>query len=304
MKKIVSLLLCVILTSSAVCLSGCIRLLSLDEYSVYPALYIIEDKEGHRCYLFGTESTGKDDGIFPLPDIIEDAYSYCSAVAAEYDITKDNKTEPVKYTDGTTIKDHLSERVYNAAVSKITAAEGEYKQEYEKYHIAEWYSMIERYAAKSYGYSTEFGTDRYILNKAETDGKTVYELESAESQTELLLSISDKVYEQFIISILNSRGSTSYDYYYQLYTTGDTDSLARMINSSKSAVYNDAELQTAMDNYYGLMFTQRNKATAEKIMGFLSDGERVFVAVSCTNIVGTDGIAAVLLSNGYRVIRK
>ena len=304
MKRIISFLLCITVFASALCLSGCFQFLSLDNYSVYPALWIIEDRDGHRCYLFGTENTGKDDGIFPLPDVIEDAYSYCEAVAVSYDVTEANTKEPIKYTDGTTIKDHLSERVYNAAVSVITANEGEYNGKYDSYHICEWYSIIERYTALSYGYKTEFGTDRYFINKAKDDGKAVYGLESAEYQTELLLSISDKVYEQFMISVLNSRGSTSYDYYYQLYTTGDADSLARMVNSSKSAVYNDAELKAQMDGYYDLMFKERNKATAEAIMNFLSEGKRVFVAVSCTNIVGTDGVAAVLSSSGYKVIRK
>ena len=305
MKRFTALLLCIMIAAGTLCLSGCFQFISsLSDYSSYPALWIIEDKEGHRCYLFGTNNTGKGDGDFPLPDIIEDAYSYCGAIAVEFDFTAKDAYEPVKYTDGTSIKSHLSERVYNAAAARIEAQEGGYNGQYDDYHVSEWYAMLENYACKTYGYSTEYGTDRYIINKAKTDGKKIYELESAGYQTNLTQSISDRVYEYFITTVLNSRGSTSYDYYDQLYRSGDMTSLARAVDSGKNATYSDAELKAQMDSYYDLMFTQRNKALAEKIMQFLSDGERVFVAVSCTHAVGEDGIISVLQSNGYKVIRK
>ncbi len=305
MKRVLSVILCIAATAGALMLSGCFQFISsLSDYSSYPALWIVEDQDGHRCYLFGTNNTGKDDTLFPLPDVIEDAYSYCSAVASECDLTEEQDGAPATYTDGTTIKDHLSERVYNAAVSFITAKEGEYDEKYDKYTAAEWYSMIERYSIKTYGYSTEYGTDRYILNKAKTDGKKIYELEGASRQSELVGSVSDEVYEYFIISTLNNRGSTSYDYYDQLYRTGEMRALERAVEGSRNAVYPDAALKAKMDEYYSIMLVGRNKAMAEEVLKYLSDGERVFVAVASSHIVGTDGIAEILRSNGCKIIRK
>ncbi|MBR4256559.1 MAG: TraB/GumN family protein, partial [Clostridia bacterium] len=47
-----------------------------------------------------------------------------------------------------------------------------------------------------------------------------------------------------------------------------------------------------------------NIKIADGIKEYLASGERVFVAVDCSHIVGNDGIAAVLQSGGYKVIRK
>lgn len=304
MKKRILLFLCILL-AAALSMQGCLSsLLSVQTERRGPAMWIIEDNDGHRCYLFGTFYAGKDDSMFPLSDVIEDAYSYCSAVAVEYDMTADVADAAPVYDDGTTIKDHLSENVYNAAVSLIKIRDGEYKGQYDDYTIAAWYSILDQYVTSSSGYSTEYGTDVYFVKKAKADNKKLYELEGAEYLDGIGAYISDRVYEAFIISLLNSRGGSSLSSYDTIYKNGDMTTLTYAVNSSRSAQYQDAALSADMETYYTKMFTERNIKIADGIKEYLASGERVFVAVDCSHIVGNDGIAAVLQSGGYKVIRK
>lgn len=305
MKKRVLIFIC-LLIAAALSMQGCIStLLSYVQTERRgPAMWIVEDKEGHRCYLFATSHIGQNDSLFPLPDVIEDAYSYCSSVAFEYDFTLDSAHAAPVYEDGTTIKDHIAENVYNAAVAKIKDHERDYDGKYDNCTAAVWYSVLENIAMEQSGFSSDYGTEAYIMNKAKADGKTVRELEGAEYLEELESFVTDKVYESFIISILNNRNYSSYTSYDTVYKNGDLTSLTYSVNSIMNAQYQDAALSAGMQTYYEKFYKERNRKIADEIMKYLSSGERVFVCVECSHIVGTDGVAANLQSGGYKVIRK
>ncbi len=305
-KRISALLLCVITCFTAAALSGCLSL-TYPQDRLGEAMWIVEDKDGNRCYLFGTVHTAKNTDMYPFADVIEDAYAYCDSVAAEADVTKpsdDGILDLYKYTDGTTVKDHLSADTYDAAVEAIKEYEGSYDGKYDNYAAIYLYSVLDHHNTEKCGYSAEFGSDSYFINKAKTDGKTVYELEGEAKQIEMTLRLSDKTVDYFITSALKNKGSAGLDYYDTVYKEGGVDLLAYSINSGKNAQYNDAELAAGMSEYYDIMITQRNKALAEAVKKSLSDGERVFFALGISRLVGDDGVVAVLQSEGYKVIRK
>ena len=305
-RKIAAALVFVILCISAASLHGCLPLSYAAERQG-PAMWIVEDTDGHRCYLFGTVHTAKNADMYPFADVIEDAYSYCGYIAVECDFTKPEEAEYQKqfeYTDGTTVKDHISEEVYEAAVSLITEYEGGYNGQYDKYAAAYWYSLIDAYNTKNNGYSDEYGSDTYFINKAKNDGKSVFEIEGQAKQAEITLSLSDTVMDYFISQATKNRGSTGLDYYDAVYKEGSMELLSYSVNSGKNGQYGNAVLNSAMSEYYDIMFTQRNKALADAVIKCLSDGDRVFFALGVSRLVGTDGVVSVLQSSGYRVIRK
>ena len=305
-KRFISALLALTICLSAVFLSGCLAL-SYDTERQGPAMWIVEDKDGHRCYLFGTVHVGKNGNAFPMCDVIEDAYSYCSYIAAETDVTKPSDEDSLKlyeYKDGTTVKDHLSEDVYNKAVAVITEHEGSYNGQYDKYNLSLWYSIIDGYNTEKSGYSAEYGSDTYFINKAKNDGKAVVETESEEIQAEMTSSIPDAVMEYFISSALANNGSASLDYYDTVYQSGSVDVLSYSLDSSKTAQYRNTALNSGMKEYYDIMFTKRNRALADAVIKCLSDGDRVFFAIGLTHLCGDDGVVAQLQRDGYRVIRK
>ena len=95
--------------------------------SITPSLWKAEDANGNYVYLMGSIHMG-DSSVNYMPDYVMDAYNASDALAVEADITT-YLDEPEKalslmttmrYDDGTTIKDHISEETYNGAVERLT----------------------------------------------------------------------------------------------------------------------------------------------------------------------------------------
>lgn len=307
-RKVLHTVISVILCLASAALTGCLPLSYLENMDRQgPAMWIVEDKEGHRCYLFGTVNAAKSADMYPFADVIEDAYSYCGYIAVESDVTKPDDgelTDLYKYKDGTTVKDHISSETYAAAVEAIKEYEGGYDGKYDDFTAIYWYSLIYNYNSSLCGYKTEYGSDTYFINKAAGDGKKVVEITGEKKRAEALLSLSDTATDYFIRSALANRGSTALDYYDVIYKEGGTELLARSVNSGKNAQYGSAALNAAMSEYYEIMVVQRNKTLAEAVKKALSDGDRVFFALGISQLVGDDGVVSVLQSGGCRVVRK
>jgi len=269
-----------------------------------PPMWIIENKEGVRAYLFGTVHTARDAGMFPFADVIEDAYSYCDAVAVECFPDASYDGSVFDLADGSLITDHISKTVYDRAVSAIVSHEGSYNGEYDGKNAAFWYSLTDGYISLDNGYSSEFGSDRYFYEKAVSDGKKTVEMEGTAKQAEYLLRVDDSVYEYFIISAQNSRGSAGMDYYNALYLSGDVEAFEYSLSSGRNASYRDQAFAAKIKDYYDMMYTERNRALADSVAELMSSGERVFFAVNVSHVIGEDGIVAVLRSEGYKVVRK
>ena len=301
MKKIISIILCLIFVTFS--FTGCFSLIG--GYATErrgPAMWIVEDRDGNRCYLFATNHTGKASDEFPLADVIEDAYSFCDYLAVECDYTSEGETIPSG--DGTSILEHISETVYNAAVASIKRHNGDYNGEYDYESVAFWYGLLDSFVTKDCGFDSAYGTDIYFINKAKNDNKTIYEVEGFEYQTELSQRVSDKVYENFIISMLNNRSSSGMEYYNDLYRSGDMATLEYTLNSGRNAKVTDAALAEQLKAYFDMMYTERNARMADALYAYLTGGKRVFFAVGASHVVGDDGIVKLLKAKGCRVYRK
>ena len=299
MKKILSIITCAAALAAACSLTGCVSGLIGAQRSG-PAMWIAEDANGHRCYILAAVGCGRDGSRYPLPDVIEDAYSYCEAVAVEpYSV---EGAEFQEYTDGTTVKDHLSKDVYDAAVSRITEYEGGYDGKYDKMPVPFWYSLISSYETNKSGFSAEYGTAAYFTDKASRDGKPVMMTGEYTELAEDVAEIDDAVYEQLLVSLL--RGGSGLEYMDTLYYGGDTDTLEYALNASRNAKYQSASLAASMNEYYDLMFTKRSASDAAAIGGYIDSGRRVFVLISFERLIGGDGVISQLRAAGYSVYRK
>ncbi len=321
MKKLVSIILAAAaLLYCTVCLTGCLPS-SYSQYRKGPAMWVVEDGDGHRCYLFGSQHVNASADVFPFADVIEDAFSYCDSIAVEYDIIAEEKRQQAfteeelseyeaqyTYADGTTVSDHISEAVYRRAVARIDQtiklggnADG-YTGEYDKFMPAIWYSVLESISTYEAGYSTEYGVDRYFINKAYETGKTVLEVESDAAQLSMLLEIDDCVYEYMMKSLLDNPSGLAYmDLIYQ---SGEMSTLSRAIAAGRAEKYSDAALDAGMREYDELMYVKRNALMADAVMKYLAEGRRTFFVVGCAHMLCDDGIVSILLNNGYKVYRK
>ena len=88
--------------------------------SITPLMWKAEDKNGNYAYLFGSIHAG-DSAVDNMPDYFEKAYADSDTLAFEIDMSdiyseitaSSSMLTDVIYSDGTTIKDHISENTYN-----------------------------------------------------------------------------------------------------------------------------------------------------------------------------------------------
>ena len=322
MKKLISVtLLTAVMIVAAVSVSGC-GLLNRSEYRNGPAMWVVEDDNGNVCYLMGSIHVGKDDGMFPFADIIEDAFASCDQLALEYDMIaaekeKENMTEmelgmyyakQFMYQDGSSVTDHLSEEAYNGAVAFLKEKEM-YQLGLERLNAAYWYMLIENVVTEEQGAVSDNGVDIYFANKAYETNKTVVSIESEQSQLDMLNSVADTVYDTMILSILNSNGSfvgagLTTEVMLSTYKKGRMDVMQKLVEMSRETPVSDEEYTAAFADYDNKMYTDRNRLMADAVKRFLAEGKKTFVVVGCAHMLCDDGIVSLLTKEGYKVYRK
>lgn len=283
-----------------------------------PAMWVVEDADGGRCYLFGSIHVGRDGSMFPFADVIEDAFSYCDGIAVEYDVVAEEKRQSemsmleqmtylrqFMYTDGTTIKDHISADTYEKMAAEVSRLQGVPAGTFDMYCPALWYSLVSEGSTKEAGYDSQYGVDRYFINRAYETGKTVYEIESESEQLEMMLGIDDMIYEDMIKGELDPSSGSALDYMYTVYSEGDMARMEVLTSQDVSALSSaDAAYREASERFVKAMYTDRNKKMADAVMSYLSEGKRVFVVVGCAHMLGENGIVSLLQKNGLKVYRK
>ena len=322
MKKAISvILLTAIISALAAAFCGC-GLIGGSEYRRGPAMWVVEDGEGHTCYLFGSIHVGKDTSMFPFADIIEDAYASCDQLALEYDMieaenSRKDMTEQeyaeyyadiFMYKDGTTVKDHISKETYDAAVAFLKKRDT-YAEALDYYNAAYWYMLVDNIVTEEQGEVSENGVDIYFANKAYSENRPVVSIESEQSQIDMLNAVNDRVYDMYIQSTVASSGSLfgsalSLRIMTNAYKKGNMDTMEMLITSSRTLNYDDEELTEAMLDYDKRMYSDRNRLMADAVKQFLSEGKKTFVVVGCAHMLCNDGIVALLQNEGYTVYRK
>ncbi len=322
MKRAISvLILSALIVTFGATFCGC-GLFYDSGYRKGPAMWMVEDGEGHVCYLFGSVHVGKDDSMFPFADIIEDAYKSCDQLALEYDMIEADKSREgmsereyaeyyagiFMYKDGTTIKDHISEETYDKAVEFFKKKEI-YSEELDLFNAAYWYMLIENIMTDEQGEVSDNGVDIYFANKAYAEGKKVVSIESEQSQIDMLNAVSDKAYDMFILSSVQSAGSLfgsslGTTLLMNAYKRGNMTTMEKLISSSRVIEYDDGELNEAMKDYDKKMYSDRNRLMADTVKQFLAEGKKTFVVVGCAHMLCNDGIVALLSNEGYTVVRK
>ncbi len=279
---------------------------------ITPILYKVTDGEGNYIWLFGSIHIGKED-FYPLPDYVLNAYNQSDALAVELDavaLQQDMKAqielmETMLYTDGTTIKDHISPELYNSA-RKILEENQQYVPAMDYYIPSMWSSAIDNITISKLGLQTDLGIDMHLLNKAKAEGKQILEVESAQLQYNMLASFSAEL-QEFILNSSVQQGQNpilakpSYDQLLTLWAQGDEAALDSYLNTQSPLL--TAEQKLLMDEYNDALLTQRNKNMTKYAMAALQSGKKVFICVGAAHVVGRNAVAQQLKALGYTVER-
>ena len=330
-SKIISFFLIIILIlSSLFCMAGCSQ---IDDSlivkprnhpasvtpepakeKISPKLWEVRGKDGKgKIFLFGSIHLAEPD-IYPLDDRIMSAYTESSALAVEADIVENdndlssqlNIVKIFQYSDGTTIKDHISEETYNKAV-ELLMEHNLYIQYYDYFKPIMWISLIENITYDKSGLDAEYGIDRYFLNKAKEEGKKIIEIESVDFQINMLANLSNRTQELMLESyfIGNQDPSSGDEAQKALYEKWKSGTMTSKYDFDYSIFeFLNDDMKNALTEYHNTILVERNNHMVQAAESYLSGNDTVFYVVGAAHMEGETGIVEQLKAKGYDVIAK
>jgi uncharacterized protein YbaP (TraB family) len=291
-------------------------------------LWEIESGE-NTVYLLGSVHMANY-GIYPFSNKMLAAFAESDVLGVELDMV--NPSQDVNnllfqygaYTDGTSLKDHVSEETYEKTI--LTAASFGYTEEMlsmlKPWTIFTIFSSLtnstsgsveEANLAASLGIDLKFSIDAYMT------GKPVVELEGYDLQLKMLDSFSEELAEYLldgtmdaISSIMTGEITDSgdlldviLDYWHSGDVEGFMTDIAPIMVAAETSDINeeDKEVKLLMDEYYNKLFTERDKGMAEKIDGFLKgEGSTTyFVVVGSGHYISDYSVLDILIDMGYEI---
>lgn len=259
-------------------------------------------------YLFGSIHIG-DDEMFPLPDYVENAYAECGALAVECDIVAFEQlpeSEIMQYyypfvlKDGSTIRDHLPEDIYNAAKELLRGA-GYFNSAMDYYCAAMWSTLLDQIAAESTGLKYENGIDRHFLNDAHATGKKILEIESVELQYDMELKFSDEVYTLLMRDCTEDNFLDEYkDSLLELLACWKDGTIYEELAEEDYSELTDEE-RKLMEYYDQVTCYDRNIGMADAAENYIKQGMNVFYVVGAAHMCGDKGVVALLRERGYDI---
>jgi len=280
------------------------------EKTIHPLLYRVTDAKGHQIWLFGSIHVGILT-MTELPPYVMNAYKNASALAVEVDILEAQKDEPIMtdalsrllYTDGSTIRDHISEELYQEAVA-IFRLHQIYNSALDRYMPAFWSNLIDSFLTENDQISSNYGVDLTLLQKAKADYKTIISIESLVSQYQMMGDWSAELQESLLFSsVINYKNpvAATYQLEQMLYAwcTGDATLLRDLCS-------NDIEDLEGIDKqiyeeYTKTMMTDRDAKMTAFARDCLAEGKEVFICVGAAHVIGENGIVVRLIAEGYTV---
>lgn len=276
-----------------------------------PALWKATDPEtGNELYLMGTIHVVSEDK-YSLPDYIMDVYDNCDGVAVEVDPNKLSDMSVLQefltylvYTDGTTIKDHISEESYE--IGKECFEEmGMYNELLDVYTAGFWLSQIESAAMLELKNLSSEGVDAKLAAMAADDGKEVIDIENLEIQASAINAYPD-AYADFCFKSIKeelddpSVIAESVGGLYDLWASGKID---EMLEFDEETDEIPEELLDDYNEYMDTMLFNRNVGMAERAAEFLENGDNYFFMVGSFHFAGDKGVDDLLADMGYTVER-
>ena len=260
------------------------------------------ENDDTTVYLQGTIHIGTKD-FYPLNHLIEEAYESADVVVPEIDITEVDIMSSLGatfvhgiYSDGTTVKDHISPEVYE----KLTFVLEKYDLPIDLVGFFKpW--MLEAVVTQMVALELDFfhGIDMYFLERAKEDGKEIIELESVNNQYSILAGTSHEFQERQLKATLDSLEDfeSSMLEVFALFLEGDPDQL------HDSLFPDESEMDIEYQAYMKALNDDRNIKMAEKIIEFLEDGsgKTYFVIVGAAHLIKDPHIRMFLEDAGYAV---
>ncbi len=260
------------------------------------------EKNGNTVYLLGSIHIAGTD-MYPLRKEIIDAYKSSDYLGVEADISK--PVDPamqkeleklVSYSDGTTLKDHVSPETY-ASVQEILKELELPANAFDPFMAWNVSTGLDGIASQRQGFTAGSGIDLFFLQNAAVNNKEIIELESIQMQLEMFAGFSDELQEQMLKgSIENYKAEvTAIQPLSDMWKTGSEEQLLELIKATAEN-----------EEMYKALLVDRNIDMVEKIKGYLDneEGKTYFIVVGAAHMLGEHGLVPLLEKEGYTVTRE
>ena len=277
-----------------------------------PLMWSAEDTStGGKIYFLGSIHCG-DENTNSYPDYVWNAYNESDSIAVECDIVayasdieaQKKSLLDYAYNDGSRISDHIDAELLSNA-KKLLGDNDMYTVYYDFYKPALWSDLISGITVDNAEMSSDYGVDRFFINKANDDKKKILEIESVEFQSKMLTGFSDELQELMLRDAVDSALSgEDVEGLKELYTdwkSGNYDLLNTMLfEETDYSEYTEEEL-VLLDDYNNQLTTERNIGMLDTAVDYLNNGQKVFYIVGTAHFIGYDGIVSLLEDKGYTV---
>jgi uncharacterized protein YbaP (TraB family) len=270
-----------------------------------PLLWRVDNKEtGGQAYLFGSVHFGTK-ALYPLPDIVEKAYSNSLELVVELDmaaiaphVAAQTMRQQGRYIDGDSLYQHLDDQTLDQladACLKLGLPVGPLE------NLKPWLVAVQLTAAqvRRAGFSDHLGIDRHFIERVKKGApgpKKLIELETFEQQLSIFTAFSDDQQLNFLQQTLThfEHGPEQLRQILNAWQTGDAQGLDNIIRQG-------FDLSESSERFFEVIYGRRNQSMSESIQRMLDDGRQLFVVVGVGHLVGEGGLAARLTRRGQPV---
>lgn len=268
------------------------------------------DKNGSKIIFMGSMHVAKAD-FYPLPEKIKKAYDQSEVIAFECD-TESAENEQLQfelqkqmtYRDGTLLRDKLSPQAYKILCERF-AEIGMAEEMIANFKPWAAYETLTALWIMSGELKTQNGVDYYLMRQTKTDNKQLYELESAQSQLDMMIQQPDKLYDALFRLMKDESKQSALDdtaKLYELWLKGDMKGIEEMTvlppdEEMKKEGLTDEEIRLLRQREK-TQVDDRNIAMAEKIKTLFKSGKSTMVVVGSAHFIGENGIISLLEKDG------
>ena len=280
-----------------------------EESGITPAMWKITGKNGAEVTFMGSmHALAEED--YPLPDEITSALDNSDILAVEADISQ---TATINYQSALlanmyyddpddSLDKHISAEAYEALEEYLAT----YDLPIDTVKLFKPWAAnntAETLALQYCDLQANLGIDSYLIDKAKSKGKEVYEVEGIDFQMDILINNTDETFDALLKQY---KGKTKDIMIDQLYKThdawrsGDIDTIDEM--NSETAEVGDEEGKL-LEEYTTAFLDDRNIGMEKCAKDFIDGDKNVFFVVGAAHFAGEKGIISLLEKDGYKVER-
>jgi uncharacterized protein YbaP (TraB family) len=263
-------------------------------------LWKVQGKQA-TVYLLGSVHALQDKD-YPLPSVIETAFTNSRVVAFETDIGELESPKIAmkmlsksQLPEGQTLQDVLSPEVYKTFMKHVEES-GTPAVMVERMKPAMAAITLEVFEMIKMGLNPQNGVDKHFYPLAQSAGKQIIPLETVDYQLELVTGFSKEEGELLMKSALKEIDNVKKEFgeLVKAWREGDGEKLQKLMNEAMA----DAPV------IYKRLLTDRNHNWIPKIEELIRGDKNAIVIVGAGHLVGKEGVVELLKKDGLKVTQE